>query len=106
MSTGNSLSVKTIQVPLFDGTSKSFSLFWTKFKAFAGMKGFQKVLKECPEKDLLSFEEEEVEEGSIADKARDQNFDAMTYLTMAFTMEADMTMIMRAQSDELPSRLA
>ena len=30
----------------------------------------------------------------------------MTYLTMAFTTEADMTMIMRAQSDEWPSGLA
>ena len=77
MSTGNLLSVKAIQVPLFDGTSKSFSLFWTKFKAFAGMKGFQKALKECPEKDLPSVEEEEVEEGNNADKVRDQNFDAI-----------------------------
>ena len=57
MSTGNSLSVKTIQVPLFDRTSKSFSLFWTKFKVLAGMKGFQKALKECPEKELPLFEE-------------------------------------------------
>ena len=75
MSTGNLLSVKNIQVPLFDGTPKGFSLFWTKFKAFVGMKGFQKALKECPEKDLQSFEEEEVEveEGSNADKAWDQN---------------------------------
>ena len=70
------------------------------------MKGFQKALKECPEKELPSFEEEEVEEGSNADKARDQNFDAMTYLTIAFTTEANMTMIMRAQSDEWLSGLA
>ena len=47
-----------------------------------------------------------MEEGSNADKAQDQNFDAMTYLTMAFTTEDDMTMIMRVQSDECPSRLA
>ena len=47
-----------------------------------------------------------MEEGSNADKARDQNFDAMMYLIMAFTTETDMTMIMRAQSDEWPSGLA
>ena len=33
-------------------------------------------------------------------------FDAMMYLTMAFMMEADMMMIMRAQSDEWFSGLA
>ena len=100
------MSVKTIQVPLFDGTLKSFSFFWTKFKVFVGMKGFQKALKECPEKELPSFEEEEVEEGSNADKVRDQISDAMMYLIMAFMTEADMTMIMRAQSDEWLSGLA
>ena len=70
------------------------------------MKGFQKALKECPEKELPSFEEEEVEEGSNADKVRDQISDAMMYLIMAFMTEADMTMIMRAQSDEWLSGLA
>ena len=106
MSTGNSLNVKTIQVPLFDGTPKSFSLFWTKFKAFAGMKGFQKALKESAEADLPTSEEAEVEEGSNADKARNRNLNVMTYLTMAFTTESNMTMIMRAQTDNWPSGLA
>ena len=106
MLTGNSLSVKSIQIPLFDGTPKSFSLFWTKFKAFAGMKGFQKALKETAEADLPESEEAEVAEGSNADKARTRNLDAMTYLTMAFTTESNMTMIMRAQTIEWPSGLA
>ena len=106
MSTGNSLNVKTIQVPLFDGTPKSFSLFWTKFKAFAGMKGFQKALKESAKADLPTSEEVEVEEGSNADKARNRNLDAMTYLMMAFTTESNMTMIMHAQTDDWPSALA
>ena len=106
MSTGNSLNVKTIQVPLFDGMPKSFSLFWTKFKAFAGMKGFQKALKESAEVDLPTSKESEVEEGSNADKSRNRNLNAMTYLTMAFTTESNMTMIMRAQTDDWPSRLA
>ena len=77
---------KTIQVPLFDGMLKSFSLFWTKSKACAEMNGFQNALKECPEKELPSFEAEELEEGS---KAHDQDFDTMMYLII----------IMRAQSD-------
>ena len=106
MSTGNSLNVKTIQVPLFDRTPKSFSLFWTKFKVFAGMKGFQKALEESAEVDLPTSEESEVEEGSNADKARNHNLDAMTYLTMAFTTESNMTMSMRAQTDDWPSGLA
>ena len=52
----------------------------------------------------MPFEKVEVEEGSNSDKACDQNFDAMTYLTMVFTTEVDMMMTMRAQSDEWPSR--
>ena len=106
MLTGNLLKVKTIQVSLFDGTSKSFSLFWTKFKAFAGMKGFQKALKESAKADLPTSEEVEVEKGSNADKACNHNLDAMTYLTMAFTTKSKMTMIMRAQTDDWPSGLA
>ena len=106
MLTGNSLNVKTIQVPLFDGTPKSFSLFWTKFKAFAGMKGFQKALKESAEVDFPTSKELEVEEGSNADKACNHNLDAMTYLTMAFTTKSNMTMIMRAQTDDWLSGLA
>ena len=70
------------------------------------MKGFQKALKESAEVDLPTSEESEVEEGSNADKARNRNLDAMTYLTMAFTTESNMTMIMRAQTDDWPSRLA
>ena len=46
-----------------------------------------------------------MEEGSSADKARNHSIDAMTYLTMAFTTESDMTMIMHAQSDAWPSGL-
>ena len=106
MSTGNSLNVKTMQVPLIGGTPKHFSLFWTKFKSFAGMKGFQKALKESVEADLTTSKEVEVEEGSNADKAHNRNLDAMTYLMMAFTTESNMTMIMRAQTDDWPSGLA
>ena len=106
MSTGNSLNAKTIQVPLFDGTPKSFSLFWTKFKAFVEMKGFQKALEESAEVDLPTSEESEVEEGSNADKARDRNLDAITYLMMAFMTKSNMTMIMRGQTDDWLSGLA
>ena len=91
---------------MFDGMPKRFSLFWTKFKAFAGMKGFQKALKESAEVNLPTSKESEVEEGSNADKACNRNLDAMTYLMMAFTTESNMTMIMRAQTDDWPSGLA
>ena len=106
MLTGNSLNIKTIQVPLFDGMPKSFLLFWTKFKVFAGMKGFQKALKESAEAYLPTSEEVEVEEGSNADKAHNRNLDAMAHLMMALTNKSNMTMIMRAQTNDWPSRLA
>ena len=54
MLTGNAWSVKTIQVTLFNGEPKIFILYWTKFKVFAGVKGFQKALKECAEKNQPS----------------------------------------------------
>ena len=85
---------------------KSFLLFWTKFKVFAGKKGFQKALKESAEAYLPTSEEVEVEEGSNADKAHNRNLNAMMYLMMAFTTESNMTMIMRAQTDDWPSGLA
>ena len=66
------------------------------------MKGFQKALQESVEADLPSFEEVEVEEGSNADEACNCNIDAMMYLTMAFTTESDMTMIMHDQSSAWP----
>ena len=74
--------------PIFQWeVKKSFLLFWTKFNAFTGMKGFQnamkgfqKALKECAEKDLTSSKDVEVKEVSDADKAQDHNIDAMTYI--------------------------
>ena len=70
------------------------------------MKGFQKALKESAEVDLPTSEEAEKEEGSNADKARNRNLNAMMYLMMAFTTESNMTMIIRAQTDDWPSGLA
>ena len=70
------------------------------------MKGFQKALKTEREMSLPEMEEEEVEIDSKAYKARERNLAAMTYLTLAFTMEMNMNMITKAQMDEWPNGLA
>ena len=57
-------------VPTFNGTQKSFPMFWTKFKAFGGMKGFGAALKETPEAALPISEDVEVDDGTPAGKAK------------------------------------
>ena len=99
------LGLKSVSVPTFDGTQKNFSMFWIKMKAFGGVKGFQKALKPEREEDLPATEETVVDENSAAHKARDRNLMAMTYLTLAFSTEANMNMIARAQTDEWPNGL-
>ena len=105
MLTGNFFSVKSIQLSLLNGTPESFWYFWMKLKAFAGMKGFQKVLKESSDVDFPPSKDAEVVEGSNANNEHNCNVKKMTFLTMAFMMESNMMMIMRAQTDEWPSGL-
>ena len=100
------LGIKSASVPTLDGMQKKFSMFWIKMKAFGGVKGFQKVLNPEREEDLPAMEETVADENSAAHKARDWNLAAMMYLTLAFSMETNINMIARAQTDEWPNGLA
>jgi hypothetical protein len=37
-------AIKSLKLPLFDGTSAKFQILWVRFKAFASVSGFWKVL--------------------------------------------------------------
>jgi hypothetical protein len=40
---------KTIKIPLFDGKSKNFVMWWIRFKAYAKVMGFHQALNVDPE---------------------------------------------------------
>ena len=105
------LNLKSMPVPIFDGTQKNFAKFWIKMRAYGGMTGFQMALKPERETSLPEMEEEELEINSEMYKARERNLTAMKYLTLAFTTEMFTTemnknMIATAQTNEWPNGLA
>ena len=70
------------------------------------MNGFQKELKPERKMSLPVTEDTEVKVDSEAYKARERNLAMMTYLTLAFTMEMNINMIAKAQTDEWLNSLA
>jgi hypothetical protein len=43
---------KTVEIPLFDGKTKNFVMWWTWFKVYTKVQKFEKALGETAEADL------------------------------------------------------
>ena len=93
----------SIKVPVFDGNSKNFMMWWVRFKAFAVMKNFSRALTEDA---ALPAEESTVPADDDAKLAKKANETAMASLTMAFKTDAMLNIILRSMTTKWPGGLA
>ena len=94
--------IKTAKVPQFDSAKSNFQLFWMQFSAYAMLQRFVAVLKEVAEPDLPDNEEEATSDTPAHKAARKRNFMAMYNFTLAFSTEALLSLLYKAQTSEWP----
>ena len=106
----DSASEKGVKLPSFDGDSKKFQLWWTRFCAYASVYKFRQALAENGDEDLPEKEGEEIDESTTNGKkqlaAKKRNEVAMASFTMAFTSESVMGLVYKASTTNWPSGLA
>lgn len=91
-----------IPLPLFDGEHKNFQIWWTRFKAFAGVKRFAPAITTTAEVDLPATEAA-ANQTNEQKSAVDCNLRAMASITMAFQTEGLMSLIYKSESTDWPS---
>ena len=69
------------KIPVFDGNSKGYMMWWVRFSAYAVMKNFQRALKVDPDLPAKDSDEPTSEKAAAAKKANEV---AMASLTIAF----------------------
>ena len=101
---------RKLEIPAFDGTDSKFSMWWTRFKAYAAVMGFLPAIKVGGESMMPVSEGKEIDEtqedGKKKAAAKKRNAIAVANLTMAFTTEATMCLVYETVSSEWPSGLA
>ena len=103
---------KAVRVPTFNGEKEQFQTWWIRFRAYAKVAKFTKALGTTPEPDLpTSQAEADALTGNSTETknklaAVDRNDDAMANLTLAFTTNEMISMILTAQTAEWPEGLA
>jgi hypothetical protein len=103
MSATTADSSKTIPLPTFDGESKNFQLWWTRFKAYAAVKKFDQAIKETAESSLPTVEATDGNTTADQHAALERNILAIANLTMAFQTERLMNLMYKAESTDWPS---
>mmetsp|Transcript_18815 Transcript_18815/g.23344 ORF Transcript_18815/g.23344 Transcript_18815/m.23344 type:complete len:1201 (+) Transcript_18815:436-4038(+) len=100
----------SVALPIFSGKKKDFQIWWTRFLAYASVKGFSKALRPGGETELPATEDQNIDEtttaGKKSAKARMRNAAAMSNLTMAFKTEATIGLVFKTYTDEWPGGLA
>ena len=98
------------KVPTFDGDEAKYPIWWSRFSAVAKLKGFHKALLDGGDPDLPDYEDEAIDvstaEGKRKQAAVRRNDVAISCFTMAFTTEALIGLIYKAQEDIWPNGLA
>jgi len=103
---------KTVRVPIFDGEDESFQKWWIRFRAYAKISGFTKAIETDPEPDLPGSQREVDALSGNGDEtkkkraAADRNDTAMASLTLAFTTDDLINIIMQSQTADWPDGLA
>ena len=101
---------KKMSLPTFSGQEKDFQVWWMRFKAYATLAGFAVAITRTRPDDLPTSEDEELDSDDD-DEARQEivrkaNTHAMASLTMAFTTETLMELIVASMTEEWPGGLA
>jgi Zinc knuckle len=94
----------------FDGNSNKYTVWWTKFKAYANINGFSDVIREKPNPDMPTSWFDEInlttETGKKQFQAKKMNNLAMASFTMVFTREGITCLVSKAKTKEWPEGLA
>ena len=90
---------RSVRVLVFDGTHKSFQLWWVRFQAYTRlMKCYETLFKESA--GLLESEDASIDEttdvGALHMKMKKQNDMGMAHLTMAFSSEISMGLVYKS----------
>ncbi len=98
---------RLVRSPTFDGTAKSFTLWWLRFRACAAVYKFILALSGADQTELPAREDTVLDKTDPAEllkiNARRRNEVAMANFAMSFVSEATMGVIIQAISDEWPS---
>jgi hypothetical protein len=98
---------RSVRLPTFEGKSKSFMIWWIRFRAFATVCKFIEAVKPVGEAHLPATEGEVLDEAVPADllqiAAQKRNAVAMANFAMSFTDETAMGLIHKAISAEWPT---
>ena len=103
-------SSKTVNVPLFNGESKEFEMFWTRFQAYACMKGFENSIN--PDQIDVEFPAKYDVFDADADKKKNKkeaikrNNTAVAAYTLAFKTAALMNIVNEGKTADYPNGLA
>ena len=106
MSTGEG---KRLYVPTFSGNGSDFQVWWMRFLAYATVNGFAKAIGRTQDNDMPISEAEVLEDnedGKRKEKAKRANALAVASLTLAFSTDALMGLVMRSSTSEWPNGLA
>jgi hypothetical protein len=98
---------RSVRLPTFDGKSKTFMIWWIRFRAFATVYKFIEAVKPEDEAHMPATEGEVLDETVPADllqiAARKRNAVAMANFAMSFTDETTIGMIYKAITTEWPT---
>ena len=105
-----SIAVRSVKLPTFDGTHSSFQIWWMRFIAFATIHRFASaVSKEGPEEDLPESEGSAIPAGNSGAAARAalrRISVAFANLSLALNSEQMVRLLINGQSEDWPSGLA
>jgi hypothetical protein len=101
--------IKSVGLPIFDGTHKTFQIWWVRFLAYSNVMKFKTALfrntSQLPESDSTSLDGS-ITEQALLKIAKTKNATAMTHLTMAFTSEMIMGLVYKSMTAEWPEGVA
>jgi hypothetical protein len=101
---------RSVKMPLFNGDRKMFTIFWIRFQGYAVVKGFNDAIMENLDPNLLATDATVIDlatpEGLRQASAKKKNSVAIASMTMAFSTQGLLAMIINSMSIAWPSGLA
>jgi hypothetical protein len=96
--------MKSVKMPLYDGTHDKFQIWWTRFLAYAGVLGFalalgKKMETDMPTRDGATTIDEITDAGKLQAKAKKGNAIATANLTMSFESAGLMSLVFEAMNN-------
>ena len=96
----------SMKPPSFDGDHENFTMWTTKFQAYAALRGFLPALEAAHEARMPTSDSEVIDttdaNGKAKEKARNQNHWAVAGYALSFTKNQLVDMIYASSNDEFP----